>query len=70
MNIYHIFLLLLVVLSAYSECPQHAKPLDSYLATVCPRNSHISLGFLAPVLSKDDGFVFVLPQNGVYFASE
>jgi len=69
MNIYHISLLLLVVLLAYSEGPQHAKPpepLDSSLATVCPKNCHISLGFLAPVLSKHEGFVFVLPQNGVY----
>jgi hypothetical protein len=48
MNIYHISLLLLVVFSAYSEGPQHAKPpepLVSSLATVCPKYSHISFGF-------------------------
>ena len=67
MNFYHISLLLLVVLSTYSEGPQHAKPpepLDSSVATVCPESSHVSLGFLAPVLSKHD-VVHVLPPNGV-----
>ena len=64
MNFYHISLvtrqislLLLVVLSTYSEGPQHAKPpepLDSSVATGCPESSHVSLGFLAPVLSKHD----------------
>jgi len=64
MNFYHISLLLLVVLSTYSEGPQHAKPpepLDSSVATVCPESR---LGFLAPVLSKHE-VVHVLPQNGV-----
>ena len=66
MNFYHISLLLVVVLSAYSEGPQHAKPpepLDSSVATVCSKSSHVSLGFLAPVLSKHE---FVLPQNSVH----
>src|SRR6266478_5168671 len=69
MNFYHISLLLLVVLSAYSEGPQHAKPpepLDSSVATVCLKSSHIALGFLAPVLYKHEGSVFVLPQNNVH----
>jgi len=69
MNFYHISLLLLVVLSAYSEGPQHAKPpepLDSSVATVCLKSSHVSLGFLAPVSSKHEGSVFVLPQNNVH----
>ena len=66
MNFYHISLLLVVVLSAYSEGPQHAKPpepLDSSVATVCSKSSHVSSGFLAPVLSKHE---FVLPQNSVH----
>ena len=66
MNFYHISLLLLVVLSAYSEGPQHAKPpqpLDSSVAVVCPKSHHVSLGYLAPVLSMHE---FVLPQNSMH----
>ena len=75
MNFYHIFLLLLVILSAYSESPQHGKPpdsLDSTVATVCPNSSSDSLGVLAPVLpwSKVFGSVqsqnMVLPPNEVF----
>ena len=75
MNFYHIFLLLLVILSAYSESPQHGKPSDSFdstVATVCPNSSSDSLGILAPVLlwSKVFGSVqsqnMVLPQSEVF----
>src|SRR6202042_2069069 len=72
MNFYYIFLLLLVVLSAYSESPQPPDPLDFSVVTVCPNSSSDSLGVLAPVLSQNEmsGPVLsqnrVLPQNEVY----
>ena len=72
MNFYYIFLVLLVVLSAYSESPQHSKPpdsLDSTVATVCPNSSSDSLGVLAPVLPQNEVFGsqnVILPQNEVY----
>ena len=69
MNFYHISLLLLVVLSAYSESPQHAKPPDSpdpTGVTVCSNNSSAQLGILAPVLPQNEVFVSLLPQNGVF----
>src|SRR5258705_13962039 len=75
MNFYYIFLLLLVVLSAYSESPQYGKPPDPFDSTavaVCPNNSSNSLGVLAPVLPQREVFGFVhsqnmvLPQNKVY----
>ena len=65
----HISLLLLVVLSAYSECPQHAKPPDSPNSigvTVCPNSSTAQLGVLAPVLPQNEVYKTVLPQNGVF----
>jgi hypothetical protein len=74
-NFYYIFLLLLVVLSAYSESPQQGEPpdpLDLTVAAVCPNSSSDSLGVLAPVLSQNEmsGSVLsqnrVLPQNEVY----
>src|ERR1700734_3456882 len=55
MNFNYSFLLLLVVLSAYSEGPQYVKPpdsVDSTLVTVCPDSSSISLGVLAPILPQ------------------
>src|SRR6202046_5709856 len=72
MNFYYIFLLLLVVFSAYSESPQHGKPpdtLDSTVVTVCPNSSSDSLGVLAPVLPQSEVFRsqnMILPQNEVY----
>ena len=72
MNLYYIFLLLLVVFSAYSESPQHGKPpdtLDSTVVTVCPNGSSDSLGVLAPVLPQSEVFRsqnVILPQNEVY----
>jgi len=67
MNFYFSFLLLLVVLSAYSESPPHVKPPDSTIVTVCP-NSHNSLGVLAPVLTQNEVYMSFLPQNEVYMS--
>ena len=72
MNFYYIFLLLLVVLSAYSESPQYGKPADSLdltRVTVCPNSSSDSLGVLAPVLPQSEVFRsqnVILPQNEVF----
>jgi hypothetical protein len=66
MNFYYIFLLLLVVLSAYSESPQQGEPpdsLDSTSVAVCPNSSSDPLGVLAPVLPQSWVFEFILPQN-------
>ena len=57
MNYNCIFLLLLVVLSAYSESPQYANP--PIEVTVYPNCSSAQLGILAPVL----------PQNEVYLTT-
>ena len=65
MNFY-IFLLLLVILSAYSEIPEHDKPPDSLdfnVVAVCPNSSSDPLGILAPVLPQGEMFGPVLPQN-------
>ena len=67
MNFYYSFLLLLVVLSAYSESPPYAKPPDSTIVTVCP-NNHTSLGVLAPVLTQNEVYKSFLPQNEVYMS--
>jgi len=70
MNFYYSFLLLLVVLSAYSKNPPYAKPPDSPVSTIvtfCP-NSHNSLGVLAPVLTQNEVHVSFLPQNKVYMS--
>src|ERR1700685_1716865 len=68
MIFYHISFLLLVVVSAYSESPQHAKPPDSPNSigvTVCPNSSTAQLGVLAPVLPQNGVDKTDLPQNGV-----
>jgi hypothetical protein len=68
MNFYYIFLLLLVVLSAYSESPQQGEPpdsLDSPSVAVCPNSSSDPLGVLAPILPQSWVFGPVLPQNMV-----
>src|SRR6266436_8393569 len=64
MNFYYSFLLLLVVLSAYSESPPYTKSPDSTIATVCP-NNHTSLGVLAPVLPQNEVYMSILPQIGM-----
>src|SRR5882762_8966832 len=66
MNFYYMFLLLLVVLSAYSESPQQGEPpdpLDLTVVAVCPNSSSDSLGVLAPVLSQNE---MSGSQNEVY----
>jgi hypothetical protein len=65
MNFCHISLLLLVVLSAYSSSPQHAKPPDSQNPIKVTNNSSAQLGILAPVLPQNEVFRIVLPHNGV-----
>jgi len=75
MNFCYIFLLLLVVLSAYSESPQYGKPpdpLDLTAVTVYPNSSSDPLGVLAPILPQSEVFGsvqsqnMVLPQNEVF----
>jgi len=58
-----ISLLLLVVLSAYSGSPQHAKPPDSQNPIRIANNSSAQLGILAPV-PQNEMFMSILPQNG------
>jgi len=79
MNFCYIFLLLLVVLSAYSESPQYGKPpdpLDLTAVTVYPNSSSDPLGVLAPILPQSEVFGsvqsqnMVLPQNEVYLLSQ
>jgi hypothetical protein len=69
MHFHYSFLLLLVVLSVYSESPQHAKAPDSFnstVVTVCPSSSSTSLGILAPVLPQNEVFESVLAPSGVF----
>ena len=66
MNFYHISLLLLVVLSAYSKSPQHAKPPDSPNPIRITNNSSAQLGILAPVLPQNEVYKSTLPQNEVF----
>jgi hypothetical protein len=73
MTFYYTFLLLLVVLSAYSEGPQYGKPPDSFdltVATVCPNSSSDLLGVLAPVLLQTEVSGSVLSQNMVLSQDE
>ena len=66
MNFYHISLLLLVVLSAYSGSPQHAKPPDSPNPIRVTNNSSAQLGILAPGLPQNEVYRSTLPQNEVF----
>ena len=64
MDLFQSFLLLLVVLSVYSESLQFAKlpdSLDPTVVTVCQLQC-----VLAPVLPRNDMFRIVLPQNEVF----
>ena len=63
MNYHYIFLLLLVVLSIYSESPQYAKP-PPIGVTVYLNSISAKLGVLAPVLPQNE--VYRLPHNEVY----
>ena len=65
MHFHYSFLLLLVVLSVYSESLQHAKAPGSTVVTVHPSSSTIPLGILAPVLPQNEVLKIVLPQNEV-----
>ena len=60
MNYNCIFLLLLVVLSAYSESPQYANP--PIEVTVYPNCSSTQLGILAPVLPQNEVYLTTLPH--------
>jgi hypothetical protein len=68
MNFYHISLLLLVVLSAYSGSPQHAKPPDSLnpIRVINNTSSSAQLGILAPGLPQNEVYLSTLPQNEVF----
>src|ERR1700734_3867368 len=69
MKFYYFSLLLLVVLSAYSESPQPSKSPDSFdptTVTVCPNSSSVQLGVLGPVLPQNEVYRSVLPQTEVY----
>jgi len=69
MHFCYFFLLLLVVLSAYSESSHHVKhpgflyPIGD---TVCPNSSSAQLGILVPVLPQNEVFRTTLPQNEVF----
>ena len=63
MNFYNIFLLLLVVLSAYSA---YSKPPISTNPIRITNNSIAQLRSLAPVLPENEFFQIILPWNGVY----
>jgi hypothetical protein len=72
MNFFY-FLLLLVVLSAYLEKPQHAKSPDSFnptVVTVCPNSSSAQLGVLAPGLPQNEVYISTQPQNEVYMFTQ
>jgi hypothetical protein len=63
------FLLLLLVLSVFSESLQHAKPPDllhTTRVTVCPNSGFAQLGLLAPVLPQNEVYRITPPQNEVY----
>jgi len=69
MNIFYLRLLLLVLLSAYSEGPQHAKTpdsLDPSVVTLDLNSSFAQLGVLASVLPQNEVFRNILPQNEVF----
>src|ERR1700728_2015191 len=53
MNFYCAFLLLLVVLSAYSESPQYANPPPIEI-TIYPNSNSAHLGILALVLPQNE----------------
>ena len=68
MTFYYTFLLLLVVLLAYSEGPKYGEPPDSFdltVATVCPNSISDLLGVLVPVLLQTEVSGSVLSQNMV-----
>ena len=67
MNLFYTLLLLLLLLSGFSESLQHVKPPDllhTTRVTVCIGSAQ--LGVLAPVLPQNEVFRIALPQNGVF----
>ena len=65
MNLCYSFLLLLLVLSGFSESLKHAKPPDLLHTgvTVC---DSAQLGVLAPVLHQNEVYRIIPPHNEVY----
>ena len=69
MNFYYIFLLLLVVVSVYSESAEPPDLLDLTVVVVCSNSRSDSLGVLTPVLPQNEVFGsqnVILPQNEVF----
>jgi hypothetical protein len=65
MNYIYIFLLLLVIFSAYAESPQYAQP-PLIEATIYPNSSFAQMGILAPVLPHNEVYKTTPPHNAVY----
>jgi hypothetical protein len=68
MNLFYTLLLLLLLLSGFSESLQHVKPPDllhTTRVTVCPNIGSAQLGGLAPVLPQNEVYRIVLSQNEV-----
>jgi len=66
MNLFYTLLLLLVVLSGFSENFQLPYVLHSTRVTVFPHSVLAQLGVLAPVLPQNEVFRIAPPQNEVY----
>jgi hypothetical protein len=69
MNLFYTLLLLLLLLSGFSESLQHVKPPDllhTTRVTVCPNIGSAQLGGLAPVLPQNEVYRIAPPQNEVY----
>src|SRR5882757_4814263 len=68
MNLFYTFLLLLLLLSGFSESLQHVKPPDllhTTRVTICPNIGSAQLGGLAPVLPQNEVYKITLSQNEV-----
>src|SRR5882762_6630237 len=66
MNFFYSFLLLLVVLSGFSEHLQHANVPDFLHTPSYSNSSSAQLGILAPVLPQNEVYGITPPQNEVY----
>ena len=69
MNLFYTLLLLLLLLSGFSESLQHVKAPDllhTTRVTVCPNIGSAQLGGLAPVLPQNEVYRIAPPQNEVY----
>jgi len=68
MHFSYLLLLLLVILSAYSESPHHVKPLDFLDPTsvaVCPNSTSTQLGILSPCSAQNEVYEINMLQNEV-----